>query len=195
MLAVPRISRATSRPGSVPSSASSTCAVDRSASGMSSYARLNDCAALSPEASLEFKAVFRPVSSALRSSRESLCSEVSTSSSCTGDAVWVTLIVSPDFSVGEPGVPGLRSTKKLPSRKMRGRTLAVASSCSGSAESLSSIVSSAALEPSTPVTDLTLPTSTPAIRTGELGRIEFADSNWALTWKPCVNGMSLVKPK
>ncbi len=139
--------------------------------------------------------MFRPVSSALRSSRESLCSEVSTSSSCTGEAVWVTLIVSPESSVGEPGVPGLRSTKKLPSRKMRGRTLAVASSCSGSAESLSSIVISAALEPSTPVTDLTLPTSTPAIRTGELGRIEFADSNWALIWKPCVNGMSLVKPK
>ena len=40
-----------------------------------------------------------------------------------------------------------------------------------------------------------MPTSTPAIRTGEFGRIEFADSNCALTWKPCVNGMSLVKPK
>ena len=46
-----------------------------------------------------------------------------------------------------------------------------------------------------PSTALTLPTSTPAIRTGELGRIEFADSNCALTWKPLVNGMSLVKPK
>ena len=100
--------------------------------------------------------MFRPVSSALRSSRESLCSEVSTSSSCTGEAVWVTLIVSPESSVGEPGVPGLRSTKKLPSRKMRGRTLAVASSCSGSAESLSSIVISAAFEPSTPVDGLDL---------------------------------------
>ena len=61
--------------------------------------------------------------------------------------------------------------------------------------SLSSIVSSAALVPSTPSTDLTLPTSTPAIRTGELGRIEFADSNCALSMYPCVNGMSFVKPK
>ena len=78
---------------------------------------------------------------------------------------------------------------------MRGRILAVAFSCSGSAESLSSITSSAALEPSTGSTALTLPTSTPAIRTGELGRIEFADSNCALSRKPCVNGTSFVKPK
>ena len=42
---------------------------------------------------------------------------------------------------------------------------------------------------------VTLPTLTPAIRTGEPGRIEFADSNVALTWKGVVNGMSFVKPE
>ena len=45
--------------------------------------------------------------------------------------VCVTLIVSPSSSSGAPGVPGVRSTKKLPSRKMRGRIFAVASACSG----------------------------------------------------------------
>ena len=78
---------------------------------------------------------------------------------------------------------------------MRGRILAVAFLCSGSAESLSSITSSAELEPSTGSIRLTLPTSTPAIRTGEFGRIEFAEVNCALTMYPCVNGMSFVKPK
>ena len=63
------------------------------------------------------------------------CSEVSTWSSCTGVAVCVTLIVPPSSSSGAAGEPGLRSTKKLPSRKMRGRILAVASSCSGSPSS------------------------------------------------------------
>jgi hypothetical protein len=41
----------------------------------------------------------------------------------------------------------------------------------------------------------TLPTLTPAIRTGEFGRIEFADSKTALTRNPCVNGTCLAKPK
>ena len=99
-------------------------------------------------------------------------------------AVWEILIVSPVSSTGALGVPGLRSTKKLPSRKIRGRIFALASACSGSADFLSSSTSTAALEPSRPSTALTLPTSTPAIRTGELGRIELADSNCALTWKP-----------
>jgi hypothetical protein len=41
----------------------------------------------------------------------------------------------------------------------------------------------------------TLPTLTPAIRTGEPGRIELADSKVALTWKGVVKGMSFVKPR
>ncbi len=123
----------------------------------------------------------RPSSSALRSSRESVCSEVSTWSSWTGVAVCVILIMSPESSCGAPGEPGLRSTKKLPSRKMRGRIFAVASAWIGSAVSLSSSTSTAAFVPSSGSTDLTLPTSTPAIRTGEFGRIELADSNCALS--------------
>ena len=107
----------------------------RRASGPRDQRQLASCAGVG----LEFSDVSRPSSSALRSSRESLCSEVSTWSSCTGVAVWVILIVSPESSSGASGVPGLRSTKKLPSRKMRGRIFAVASSCSGSAESLSSM--------------------------------------------------------
>jgi hypothetical protein len=75
--AVPRIRRETSRPGSVPSSASNTCAVERSAAGMSSYASLNDCAAVLPFC-LVLSAVLTPLSTCLRSSRESLCSDVST---------------------------------------------------------------------------------------------------------------------
>ena len=77
---------------------------------------------------------------------------------------------------------------------MRGRILAVASSWIGSAESLISSVTSAWSVPSLGSTFLTLPTLTPAIRTGEFGRSELADSNVALTRKPCVNGMSFVKP-
>ena len=96
----------------------------------------------------------------------------------------VTLIVSPLSSFGDDGVPGLRSTKKLPSRKMRGRILAVASSWIGSPLSLISIVTSAWSVPSLGLTDLTLPTLTPAIRTGELTRSELADSNTALTRNP-----------
>ena len=131
---------------------------------------------------MEFSAVESPSSSAVRSSRESLCSDVRTWSSWTGVAVWVILIVPPESSTVASGVPGLRSTKKLPSRKMRGRILAVASSWIGSPASSISIVSRAALVPSTGSIVLTLPTSTPAIRTGELGRIEFADSNCAWSW-------------
>ena len=109
------------------------------------------------------------------------CSAVSTWSSCTGVAVCVTLIVPPSSSSGADGEPGLRSTKKLPSRKMRGRILAVASSCSGSPSSSIWSTTTAASVPSSASTSLTLPTSTPAIRTGEPGRIELADWNTALT--------------
>ncbi len=206
VFAVPRISRSTSRLGSVPSRASSTSAVDFSAAGMSVSASLKDSAPVCPRdisgssrscdgVGLEFSDVSMPSSSACRSSRESLCSEVSTWSSCTGVAVETILIESPDFISGAFGEPGLRSTKKLPSRKIRGRIFALASTCSGSAASSSSSTTFALSLPSTPSTALTLPTSTPAIRTGELGRIELADSNCALTRNPCVNGMSFVNPK
>ena len=104
------------------------------------------------------------------------CSVVRISSSWTGVAVWVTLIVSPSSSSGVPGEPGRRSTKKLPSRKMRGRILAVASSCSGSpSSSIWSTTTAASGLSSSASISFTLPTSTPAIRTGEPGRIEFAD--------------------
>src|SRR3954447_24124387 len=77
-------------------------------------------------------------------------------------------IVPPSFMLGADGDPGDRSTKKLPSRKMRVRTLTVASLWIGRPFFLISIVTRAAPQP--PVTGstfLTLPTSTPAIRTGE----------------------------
>ena len=89
----------------------------------------------------------------------------------------------------------LRSTKKLPSRKIRGRILAVASACSGSPSSSIYSTTTAASVPSSGSTDATLPTCTPAIRTGDPGRIEFADSNVARTWNGVVNGKSFVNPK
>ena len=78
---------------------------------------------------------------------------------------------------------------------MRGRILAVASSWIGSACLLICSVTTDVSLPSPASTLATLPTLTPAIRTGEPARIEFADSNVALTWKGVVNGMSLVKPE
>ncbi len=110
-------------------------------------------------------------------------------------AVLVTLIVSPSPKVGADGVPGLRSTKKLPSRKMRGRILAVASVWIGRPRLRISIFTTAASEPGSASTDLTLPMATPAMRTGEPGRMEFADSNCALSWNGVVKGMSFVKPR
>ena len=65
---------------------------------------------------------------------------------------------------------------------MRGRILAVASSWIGSACLFSDSVTTEASESSEASTLATLPTLTPAIRTGEPARIEFADSNVALTW-------------
>ena len=40
-----------------------------------------------------------------------------------------------------------------------------------------------------------VPTFTPAIRTGLLSRIEFADGKTALNWKPCENGRFFVNPR
>src|SRR4051812_27321810 len=42
---------------------------------------------------------------------------------------------------------------------------------------------------------LTLPTFTPAIRTGEFFRIEFEDLNTACIWNGRDSGLSFVKPK
>ena len=97
--------------------------------------------------------------------------------------------------VGADGVPGETSTKKLPSRKIRGRIFIVASLWIGRPLSLISIVTTAASLPGLPSILVTLPTLTPAMRTGEFLRIEFDDWKTALTRKPCVNGMCLVKPK
>ena len=76
-------------------------------------------------------------------------------------------MVSPSDSVGDEGVPGCRSTKKLPSRKIRGRIFIVASLWMGSALLESSILTSEASPPPALSTPMTLPTLTPAIRTGE----------------------------
>ena len=107
------------------------------------------------------------------------CRAVSTSSSCTGVAVCCTGSVPPSSSSGVDGEPAVRSTKKLPSRKIRGRILAVASLWTG--RPLSSI-RMVRIAPSRPArsTLVTLPTSTPAIRTGEPGRMLLELSNAAL---------------
>ena len=66
---------------------------------------------------------------------------------------------------GATGVPGRRSTKKLPSKKMRGRIFSRASRAAA-APSVRAPSSPARRPPSRGSTT-TLPTSTPAIRTGE----------------------------
>ena len=97
------------------------------------------------------------------------CSDVSTWSSCTGrDGLGHRRCVSPSASSGDAGVPGCRSTKKLPSRKMRGRIFTVASLWIGSAlvvelhrhdGGVGRVLARSIF--------LTLPTLTPAMRTGE----------------------------
>ena len=78
----------------------------------------------------------------------------------------LTGIVPPLSISGALGLPGSSSTKKLPSRKIRGRIAAKASSWIGRPES-STVKVTLVLSPSRSV-EMTLPTSTPAIRTGEL---------------------------
>jgi hypothetical protein len=76
----------------------------------------------------------------------------------------------------------VRSTKKLPSRKIRGRILAVASERTGRPfSSIRMVTIAPPSPPSAPSTETTLPTSTPAIRTGDPGRRLFEVSNAALT--------------
>ncbi len=133
-----------------------------------------------------------------RSSRVSDCSAASTSPNWTGAAVWLTGIgSSPLFSTGAEGEPGLMSTKKLPSRNTRGRILSVASSWMGSPASLISISTRAPplLLPGTiAVTFLTLPTSTPAMRTGELGLRLLAVSKTPVSLYGFAKGLAFVKP-
>ena len=71
----------------------------------------------------------------------------------------------------------------------------VASLWIGRPSFLISIVTTEKFVPGLRSTLLTLPTLTPAIRTGELVRIDTADSKTPFTRKPLVNGMSLVKPR
>ena len=91
----------------------------------------------------------------------------------------VTGIVPSSSISGELGLPGSRSMKKLPSRKMRGRICAVASSWIGrpSSETVNVTV---AFSPSRP-TSVTSPTLTPAIRTGDVVRMFAAFENVALS--------------
>ena len=94
----------------------------------------------------------------------------STLPSCTGAAVWLTGTVPPPARTGALGEPGSRSTKKLPSRKIRGRTFTVASAWIGRPSSEISIVTSAPrCSPGRRSTDVTSPTVMPAMRTGDFG--------------------------
>jgi hypothetical protein len=109
-----------------------------------------------------------PSKTSRRSLRVSLRSALRTSSNCTGVAVRAAGIVAPSSSSPDAGVPGDRSTKKLPSRKIRGRIRALASSCTGRPLSRSASVTVADCAPGFVCsTFVTSPTSTPAIRTGE----------------------------
>jgi hypothetical protein len=79
---------------------------------------------------------------------------------------------------------------------MRERISMVASSCTGSASSRSSIVTRAAEAPSSAAsTFVTFPTSTPAIRTGARGPRFWASRTTAFSSKGFANGFVLVNPK
>ena len=123
----------------------------------------------------------------------SLWSAFSTSPIWTGAAVWVAGISPSDSSSGADGEPGWRSTKKLPSRKMRGRIFSSASSWIGRPLSSISIVTLAASSPaSTASTFVTFPTSTPAIRTGERVLMLFASWKYAVSSYGFANGFACV---
>src|SRR5689334_2958090 len=122
--------------------------------------------------------------------------------------------VWPSGATGASGVPGLTSTKKLPSRKMRGRIANVASLWIGSPWSEIVIVTSAAVHPCVPPADAcfcseppslqpdtgptltTLPTLTPAILTGDSGFTPLALEKTACTVYSLANGLAnLVNPR
>ena len=75
-----------------------------------------------------------------------VCSVPSTWSICTGADVWEAGTVKPLSASGESGVPGRMSMNRLPSKKMRGRTLISAFSWIGRASSSSFMVTSTAGE-------------------------------------------------
>jgi hypothetical protein len=116
--------------------------------------------------------------------RVSDCSEVRTWSNWTGSVPCWIGNVWPSLATGADGVPGCTSTKKLPSRKIRGLIANVASVWSGSPLCWIVIVTSAAwhwdwvvpftLQWVTGEMFVTVPTLTPAIRTNESGRNPFA---------------------
>ena len=106
------------------------------------------------------------------------------SPSWTGAAVWLTGIGRPPSGTsGDEGDPGWMSTKKLPSRNTRGRIFSSASSWIGRPFFRISISTRAApfWRPVSASTFFTLPTSTPAMRTGELGLRLLAVSNTAVS--------------
>ena len=187
--------------GEVPSNASFTIAESRLASAPYWKESLIASAALSPWMSgstplssaavgWRLRAWPYPISSLERFSRSGACSVVRIWSSCTAVEVWVIGIVPPSSISGALGLPGLTSRKKLPSRKMRGRISTRVSSRSGWPPSSTEKVTSAASP--TLRTLCTLPTLTPAMRTGESLRMLAAFSNTALTSYLSPKGSSLV---
>ncbi len=127
------------------------------------------------------------------------CSAVSSSPNWTGLEVCWTGIRAPSFSFGADGEPACTSTNQLPSRKIRGRILSFASSCSGRPLSSISIVTIAPAPSGPPAltgsTLVTLPTCTPATRTGDLILRSLAERNAALNSKRSANGLDFVNPK
>ncbi len=99
-------------------------------------------------------------------------------------------IVPPSGRSGALGLPDFTSRKKLPSRKIRGRISTWASSWIGCPES-STVKVTSETSPTLRVLT-TLPTLTPAIRTGESLRMLAAFSNTALSSYSEVNGSDLV---
>jgi hypothetical protein len=105
-------------------------------------------------------------------------------------------IVSPLSISGADGEPGSRSTKKLPSKMIRGRTLSFASLWIGRPLSEISIVMRAACSPRpSGSTFVTLPTLTPAIRTKESALSWLADCTTASILYLLLNGICLVNAR
>jgi hypothetical protein len=99
-------------------------------------------------------------------------------------------MLPPSFRSPACGVPGWMSTKKLPSRKMRGRILSCASLWIGRPVFSISIVTFAAPLPSgIGSTFLTTPISTPAMRTGDFGLRLLADLKVAVNVYGWRNGL------
>ena len=162
--------------GSVPRNACATIAEPLKAAADGRNARFR------PVAPPPFRAVAYCCTTVFSFVRVSDWSEESTSSSWTGVAVCDSGSVPPSFSTGALGLPALRSTKKLPSRKIRGRTFSVASVWIGRPLRCIAIVTTTVL-PFPRSTFVTLPTFTPAIRTGEFPCSSFAFASTAFTSK------------